>query len=90
MKKLHLLPVGMVDAQLLAWLSQALYEKFRVPAEVLSPALDPAFALHAERQQHHSSEILGAMQRRIGSNTWRLLGVEFLEYAFDILLVLGA
>jgi len=75
MKKLHLLPVGMVDAQLLEWLSQALYEKFRVPAEVLSPALDPAFALHAERQQHHSSEILGAMQRRIGSNTWRLLGV---------------
>jgi archaemetzincin len=75
MKKLQLLPVGTVDAQLLEWLSQALYEKFRVPAEVLSPALDPSFALHAERQQHHSSEILAAMQRRIGSNTWRLLGV---------------
>src|SRR3974377_2600032 len=75
MKRLQLLPVGMVDAQLLEWLTQALYEKFRVPAEVLSPALDPAFALHAERQQYHSSEILAAMQRRIGSNTWRLLGV---------------
>ena len=45
------------------WLQHALYEKFRVPAEILSPALDPAFALHAERQQYHSSEILAAMQR---------------------------
>jgi archaemetzincin len=75
MKKLQLLPVGMVDAQLLEWLGQALHEKFRMPAEVLSPPLDPSFALHAERQQYHSSEILGAMQRHIGSNTWRLLGV---------------
>jgi|SRR5208282_4137860 len=75
MKKLQLLPVGMVDARLLDWLGQALQEKFHVPAEVLSPVLDPSFALHAERQQYHSSEILGAMQRHIGSHTWRLLGV---------------
>jgi archaemetzincin len=75
MKKLQLLPVGMVDARLLDWLGQALQEKFRMPAEVLSPVLDPSFALHAERQQYHSSEILGAMQRHIGSHTWRLLGV---------------
>jgi len=75
MKKLQLLPVGEVDARLLEWLQQALYEKFRVPAEILSPALDPSFALHAERQQYHSSEILGAMQRYVNSNTWRLLGV---------------
>lgn len=75
MLHLHLLPVGSVDARLLEWLRQALYEKFRVPAEILSPALDPSFALHAERQQHHSSEILGAMQRYVNASTWRLLGV---------------
>jgi archaemetzincin len=75
MKKLQLLPVGNVDARLLESLRQALYGKFRVPAEVLAPALDPAFALHAERQQFHSSEILAAMQRRINGDTWRLLGV---------------
>jgi len=80
MKKLQLLPVGTVDARLLQWLSQALHDKFRVPAEVLSPALDPSFALHAERQQYHSSEILGRMQGYITSNTWRLLGVT----AFDL------
>jgi archaemetzincin len=75
MKKLQLLPVGNVDARLLEWLRQALFEKFRVPAEILTPALDPAFALHAERQQFHSSEILGAMQRYLDGQTWRLLGV---------------
>jgi len=75
MKKLHLLPVGNPDARLLEWLRQALFEKFRVPADVLSPALDPAFALHAERQQFHSSEMLYAMQRYVDKDTWRLLGV---------------
>ncbi len=85
MKKLQLLPVGTVDARLLEWLQHALYEKFRVPAEVLSPALDPAFALHAERQQYHSSEILAAMQRHINSSTWRLLGVTGLDLYIPIL-----
>lgn len=75
MKKLQLLPVGEVDPRLLDWLRQALFEKFRVPTEVLRPALDPAFALHPERQQFHSSEILGAMQSYINNDTWRLLGV---------------
>jgi archaemetzincin len=75
MKKLQLLPVGNVDVRLLEWLRQALYDKFRVPAEVLAPVLDPAFAIHAERQQFHSSEILAAMQRHIKGDTWRLLGV---------------
>jgi archaemetzincin len=85
MKKLQLLAVGAVDARLLEWLSTALYEKFRVPAEVLSPTLDPAFALHAERQQYHSSEILAAMQRHINNNTWRLLGVTELDLYIPIL-----
>ena len=75
MKKLNPLPVGNPDAHLLEWLRQALFEKFRVPAEILAPALDPAFALHSERQQFHSSEILEAMQRYVNGQTWRLLGI---------------
>ncbi len=75
MKKLQLLPVGEVDTRLLDWLRQALFEKFHVPTEVLRSALDPAFALHPERQQFNSSEIVAAMQSRINGDTWRLLGV---------------
>ena len=85
MMKLQLLPVGVVDARLLEWLSQALHEKFRMPAEILSPPLDPSFALHAERQQYHSSEILACMQRYINSHTWRLLGITGLDLYIPIL-----
>ncbi len=85
MKYLRLLPIGSVDAQLLEWLGQALYEKFRMRTEILSPALDPSFALHAERQQYHSSEILASMQRYIGGSTWRLLGITQLDLYIPIL-----
>jgi archaemetzincin len=85
MKKLHLLPVGNVDAQLLEWLGHALYDKFRMQAEILLPALDPAFALHAERQQYHSSEILASMQRYVSEKTWRILGVTQLDLYIPIL-----
>ncbi len=85
MKTLQLLPVGSVDARLLGWLREALSEKFHVPAVVLSPALDPSFARHAERQQYHSSEILAAMQDRIAGSTWRLLGVTSLDLYIPIL-----
>jgi archaemetzincin len=85
MKHLHLLPVGSVDPQLLEWLGQALQQKFHVQPEILSPALNPAFALHAERQQYHSSEILGSMQRYINSSTWRLLGITQLDLYIPIL-----
>jgi len=75
MKRLQLLPVGSPDARLLEWLRQALAEKFHVRAEILSQALDPAFAAHTERQQFHSSEILAAAQRYVSNDTWRLLAV---------------
>jgi archaemetzincin len=85
MKYLQLLPIGNPDSQLLEWLGQALHEKFRVPAEILDPAIDPAFALHVERQQFHSSEILASMQRSVTRNTWRLLGVTQLDLYIPIL-----
>ena len=85
MKKLQLLPVGSVDARLLEWLQHELYEKFRVPTEVLGPAIDPSFARHAERQQYHSSEILARMQKYVNGNTWRLVGITELDLYIPIL-----
>ena len=85
MKKLQLLPVGTVDAQLLEWLRQELYQKFRVPTEILVPAIDPSFARHAERQQYHSSEILGSMQEYVNGSTWRLVGITELDLYIPIL-----
>ena len=85
MNRLQLLPIGSPDPQLLEWLAQALYEKFRTPAEILAANLDPAFALHGERQQYHSSEIIGGMQRYVTSSTWRVLGVTQFDLYIPIL-----
>jgi len=85
MNNLHLLPIGSPDPQLLEWLAQALYDKFRAPAKILPATLDPAFALHGERQQYHSSEIIADMQRYITSSTWRLLGVTQFDLYIPIL-----
>ncbi len=71
--------------QLLEWLQQELHQKFHVPTVILSPGLDCQFALHAERQQYHSSEILARMQRYVGGNCWRLLGVTGLDLYIPIL-----
>lgn len=85
MKHLHLLPIGQVESELLEWLAQALQEKFHLHSEILLPPLDPTFALHAERQQYHSSEILGRMQHYVHGNTWRLLGITQLDLYIPIL-----
>jgi archaemetzincin len=85
MKRLHLLPIGSPNPQLLQWLASSLAEKFRTPTEVLGSSIDPEFALHGERQQYHSSEILAAMQRHIRPYTWRLLGVTPLDLYIPIL-----
>jgi archaemetzincin len=85
MKKLQILPAGPADARLLDWLRQSLQEKFHVQSEVLSPALDVSFALHSERQQYHSSEILAAMQSYRHPDTWKLLAVTSLDLYIPIL-----
>ena len=85
MKKLQLLPIGSTETALLQWLAESLSDKFHMRAEILSPALDPGFALHLERQQYHSSELLAGMQRYVNSNTWRLLGITSLDLYIPIL-----
>lgn len=85
MKKLQILPVGRTDPRLLDWLRQQLQEKFQVNGEILSPALDVSFALHSERQQYHSSEILAAMQPYKGRDTWKLLAVTSFDLYIPIL-----
>ena len=85
MKKLQILPVGPIDARLLDWLRQSLQEKYQVKSEILAPALDASFALHAERQQYHSSEILACMQSYINRDTWKLLAVTSLDLYIPIL-----
>lgn len=85
MKLLQLLPIGHVDGGLLMELAPALAEVFRMPTEILSQHLEPGFAFHRERQQYHSSELLHAMQRYCGPDSWRVLGVTMVDLYIPIL-----
>jgi archaemetzincin len=85
MKLLQLLPIGNCDGRLLTDLAPAMANLFRVPTQVLQVRLDPEFAYHAERQQYHSSEILQEMQRYVGTDSWRLLGVTAVDLYIPIL-----
>ena len=85
MKHLRLLPIGKLDGELLRDLGRALSRSFRVPSEVITPALDPEFAFHGERQQYHSSEILYRMQNLVSTDTWRVLGVTGVDLYIPIL-----
>jgi len=85
MKRLQLLPIGRIDGGLLTELAPAMANSFRVPCEVLPGILDPEFALHGERQQYHSSEILARMQSVVTRDSWRVLGIAEVDFYIPIL-----
>jgi len=82
---LQLLPIGKLDGGLLQDLAPALANAFGMPCETLSSPLDPEFAFHGERQQHHSSEILGRMHSLVTPRCWRMLGVTDADLYIPIL-----
>ena len=84
MNLLHLLPIGYVEHRLLQGLQSAIPQRLRVSCEILTTALDPEPAFHAERQQYHSSEILQLMQVFAGRQC-RLLGVASVDLYIPIL-----
>jgi archaemetzincin len=85
MKSLDLLPIGELPAGMLQHLAPALAHVFHVPCEVLPYSLNPQFALHAERQQYHSSEVLRRMHGYLRPSTWRLLAVTAIDLYIPIL-----
>ena len=85
MTSLHLLPVGPPDGAVLERLRRGLQENLRVSCEVLPASLDPAPYLHAQRQQYHSTGILGALPSYLHDGCWRLLGVTSVDLYMPIL-----
>lgn len=85
MKLLQLLPIGNVDDGLLEDLRPVVEETLRVPCRVLGIRLDPEFALHGERRQYHSSQILLRMQSFLSADSWRVLGVADVDLYIPIL-----
>ncbi len=85
MKLLQLLPIGNVDDKLLRDLRPVLEETFGISCKILSSRLDPEFALHGERQQYHSSQLIHRMQNFLAVDSWRMLGVAAVDLYIPIL-----
>ena len=85
MSAIHLLRIGDAADGLIQDLRPLLKAEFAAPCEILPSRLEPSFALHAERQQHHSTEILARMKEFVGPGTWRLLGVTGVDLYIPIL-----
>jgi archaemetzincin len=84
MRLLQLVPVGEVDLTLLDHLRTHLVEQFRVRCDLTRPMPAPDFALHAERRQYHSSEILTRLAPH-ADNAWRVLAVTSVDLYVPIL-----
>jgi archaemetzincin len=85
MKRLQLLSIGDLDGVVLEGLAVELANHFAMPCEVLQHSIDPDFALHGERRQHHSSQLLTKIHEFVKPDCWRLLGVTGADLYIPIL-----
>ena len=85
MNRIDVLPIGEVERGLLERLAPALAREFEADCRLLPGPLDPRFAFHPERQQHHSTELLAGMRPQLANGAWRLLGVAEVDLYIPIL-----
>jgi len=85
MNLVRLLPVGDVESSLLQHLCTQIPRVLPVRCEIFPGKLDPTPSYHAERQQHHSSEIIERMQPLVSPQDWRVLAVTGADLYIPIL-----
>lgn len=84
MKAIRLVRVGEPSPELVDALVDPLAEEFGVPCRLDPRKIDPLFALHPERRQAHSSQLLAELVRDDGGGD-HLLGVTSLDLYIPIL-----
>jgi archaemetzincin len=84
MKAIRLVRVGDPHPDLVDALVDPLGEEFGVPCSIDARRIDPLFAMHPERRQAHSSQLLAELIRDDGGGA-HLLGVTSLDLYIPIL-----
>ena len=80
-KKIHIIPVGNVDKEILEELAKNLKDIIRVDVKILPPIEEPEHAYNPSRNQFHSTEVLSKLRKlvseasREGKDVFRVLGV---------------
>jgi len=85
MRRIQLMPLGEVPAQLLAHLCKQLPKELPAYYEILPVQPPPLYAFNADRQQYSSTEILARLAASITPTAWRVLGVSCLDLYIPIL-----
>ena len=85
MKRIEILPFGLVPGGILRELREGLAREFAVPCEVLAPEPEPEFAFNLARRQYYSTQILLEMNRRPLPNALKILGVTAVDLYIPIL-----
>ncbi len=84
MTPLRVVAVGRTERALLEAARDALACEFDAPCTIASPAIDPAFAYHPERNQHHSTMLLDLIARQTSGDEI-LIGVADVDLFIPIL-----
>ncbi len=85
MSAIHLLRIGELEAGLLVELRSGIERALGVPAVLSNLWLEPSFALHPERRQLHSTELLARLEKTENPEAWRVLGVTSSDLYIPIL-----
>lgn len=84
MNAIDLVAVGEAPSGL-AELRERLAHHWQLPCRIIPGILSPAFALHPQRQQVHSTAVLGRLDSYRSTQTWRVLGVTALDLYVPVL-----
>lgn len=85
MTEIQIVPVGIVDRDILEFLSTALGETIGAKCVVSPGAVDPTDAFNAARRQYNSTQILSKLLENEGANGGKLLGVADVDLFIPVL-----
>lgn len=85
MAEIHIVPIGLLEDDLLQDLANIIAHSFGITTEVSSTFLDPSFAFDSSRNQYNSTAILKKLIEDLPSNALKFLGVTDVDLYIPIL-----
>lgn len=85
MNRIHLMPLGEVPPELLAYLRQQLPKELPAHYEILTIQPSPLYAFNTSRGQYSSTEILARLTACVAPDVWKVLGISCFDLYIPIL-----
>jgi archaemetzincin len=85
MPEIHLIPIGLINRQILEFLALILPDAFHIPCLIREAEIDLEAAYSPERQQYHSTHLLAQLLSHSHGTSVKLLGVTQVDLYVPIL-----